>query len=120
MDPARRHVLRFPKPNAEGVRLHVNGSFVTDIWGDPFEANCTEFLKAGENRIQAGIYSTLGNTLGFTHCKAPWVDPANAAEEFFLQPLGLGGAAILRIFKSQHHENQNNNQLSEAIRFQCH
>lgn len=57
----------------------------------------TGFLHIGENDIQIDLFSTLGNTLGHSRHKVPWLDPGNKYEEFFLQPFGLGGAPELRV-----------------------
>ncbi|MEI8309719.1 MAG: glycosyl hydrolase [Verrucomicrobiota bacterium] len=100
-DPACRYLLRFAKPEGEGLRLTINGRIVRDVWAPPYEADCTGFLKPGKNEIQIDLFSTLGNTLGFFHYKVPWLDPGHRYEKFFLQPLGLGGAPELRIVGCQ-------------------
>ncbi|MBU4212349.1 MAG: hypothetical protein KKD33_07180 [Verrucomicrobia bacterium] len=87
----RKYVLKFPRPNGEGIRLSVNGHFVEHLWCEPFEADCTAFIRPGANRIQADLFSTLGNLMGLTHHKAPWSDPAHAVAQYILRPLGLGG-----------------------------
>ena len=96
-DPARRYVLRLAKPHGEGVRLSINGAFVKDLWGLPFEADCTTFLRPGDNGIQIDLFSTLGNTLGHFHHQAPWLDPGHGSDRFFLQPFGLGGNPGLQV-----------------------
>lgn len=77
--------------------LSINGRVVKDLWGAPFEADCTVFLRRGENQIEAVLFSTLANTLGHYHHQHPWLDPAYVYEEYFLAPLGLAGVPELRV-----------------------
>jgi hypothetical protein len=86
-----RYILKFPKPDGEGIRLSVNGKRVSLLWYEPFEADCTEFLHRGVNIIQADLFSNMGNLLGTLHHKLPWMDPAHYRAGYNLRPLGLGG-----------------------------
>ncbi|MBU4212198.1 MAG: hypothetical protein L6437_10225 [Kiritimatiellae bacterium] len=91
IQPGRKYCLRFPCPNGDGIKLSVNGNFVRHLWCEPFEADCTAFLKPGVNRIQADIFSTLNNAVGMLHHKAPWSDSAHALAQYILRPLGMNG-----------------------------
>ncbi len=86
-----RYILKFPRPDGEGIRLSVNGKHVSLLWCEPFEADCTEFFHRGVNIIQADLYSNLGNLLGTLHHNLPWSDPAHYRAAYQLRPLGLGG-----------------------------
>ena len=90
-----RYVLRFPRPSGEGLRLLVNGKPVRDLWCDPWEADVTRFLHAGENQIAAELFSNVGNLLGLTHHTPPWSDIAHRQDGYRLRPLGLGGVPEL-------------------------
>ncbi|MHB9023486.1 MAG: glycosyl hydrolase [Armatimonadota bacterium] len=95
--PGRRYLLRFPRPNGEGVRLSVNGKAVRDLWCDPFTADCTAYLRPGENEIRADLFTSLGNVLGLLHHRKPWSDAGHAYEQAFLSKVGLGGVPVLEV-----------------------
>lgn len=90
-----RYILKFPRPGGEGTRLWVNGRRVRDLWCEPFEADCTAWLRRGMNRIRADLFANLGNLLGYLHHKAPWSDPAHFKSAYLLRPVGLGGCPEL-------------------------
>lgn len=90
-----RHLLRLPRPAGEGLRVLVNGKPVADLWCEPWEAEVTRHLVAGDNRVEVLLYSSIGNLLGLTHHTPPWSDIAHRHDGYALQPLGLGGVPEL-------------------------
>ncbi|MBI4027263.1 MAG: hypothetical protein HY360_19920 [Verrucomicrobia bacterium] len=97
MEASRRCILRFSRPHGEGIRLSVNNRFVRDLWYEPFEADCTDYFRAGGNLIQADLFANLGNLLGLLHHKRPWSDAAHSTNKYLLRPFGLGAAPALVI-----------------------
>ncbi|MHB9023009.1 MAG: glycosyl hydrolase [Armatimonadota bacterium] len=93
----KRYLLRFARPHGEGIRLSVNGKAVRDLWCAPFTADCTDYLRPGENVICADLVTSLGNLLAPTHHKRPWMDAGHAYEKAFLSPVGLGGVPVLEV-----------------------
>ncbi|HEY3415422.1 MAG TPA: glycosyl hydrolase, partial [Armatimonadota bacterium] len=93
----KRYLLRFARPNGEGLRLSVNGQAVRDLWCDPFTADCTAYLRPGENVICADLFTNLGNLLASNHHKKPWSDAGHSYEQTLLSPVGLGGTPVLEV-----------------------
>jgi hypothetical protein len=90
-----RHILRFPRPWGDGLRVSVNGKAARDLWCEPWEADVTRLLRPGENRISVDLFSNLGNVLGLLHHVPPWSDIAHRKDGYLLRKVGLGGAPEL-------------------------
>jgi len=105
-EPGRRYRLRLCEPKGTLFRVSVNDAPWTPLCWQPWEADITEHLVEGANRIAIEVCGSLRNTFGPLHHadgdSLLWTGPAQFTDEekwvdeYQFAPTGLlGGAEIV-------------------------
>lgn len=69
LEKGRRYYLAFPSFEAIVLRAEINGNPLPPLAFNPFEADITELLHVGRNRVKVTLTNSLRNMLGPHHHK---------------------------------------------------
>lgn len=85
---------------ADLATISINGEFVTTLWGPPFRADITPFIKAGPNQFEVKVTNTWYNRLTYDASlpadqRKTWTINSPAATDP-LAPAGISGPVTIR------------------------
>ncbi|QNI38640.1 glycoside hydrolase [Edaphobacter sp. 4G125] len=95
----------YDAPIREAAIVFINGERVGSLWHPPYELDVTQFVIAGENRIEIYVYNTAINELAgqtprdYTALKAKYGDRFQMQDMDNLQPVPSGVFGPVRVVR---------------------